>query len=74
MSEFKSIPRALNMLSEAIAIRPKMARWYAVRAQAYRALGRNQLAFYDLNAAIRLEPRAPPYVCARAMCLRKQRR
>ena len=61
-------------MNEALTVRPKVARFYASRAQIYRALGRNQLAFYDLNAAIRLEPRTYTFVCARGIVLRKMRR
>jgi tetratricopeptide (TPR) repeat protein len=71
---FKQLPRALSLVNEALMVRPKVARFYASRAQIYRALGRNQLAFYDLNAAIRLEPRTYTFVCARGLVLRKMRR
>jgi tetratricopeptide (TPR) repeat protein len=74
LGEFKQLPRALTLVNEALTVRPKVARFYASRAQIYRALGRNQLAFYDLNAAIRLEPRTYSFVCARGIVLRKMRR
>jgi tetratricopeptide (TPR) repeat protein len=75
LGEFKSLPRALQYISEAIAIRPKAsAKWYTTRAQIYRALGRNQLAFYDYNAALRVDPRSYYNYVGRALCLRKLRR
>ncbi len=72
--EFKNSQRALQAVTEALSVRPKIARWYATRAQIYRALGKNQLAFYDMNAAIRLEPRTWQYYGSRAVVLRKLRR
>lgn len=74
LAEFRHLGKAHALLTEAIQIRPKQARWYAIRAQIYRGLGRNQLAFYDLNASIRLEPRTWQYYCSRSICLRKLRR
>lgn len=74
LNEFRSLNRALGIINEAIATRPKIARWYVTRAQIYRALGRNQLALYDYNAAIRLEPRLTLNLVSRAICLRKLRR
>ena len=47
--------RALALISEAIVVRPKQSRWYLVRAQLYRILGRNRLALADYNANIRLD-------------------
>ena len=46
--------RALALISEALAVRPKQARWYLVRAQLYRVMGRNRLALADYNSNIRL--------------------
>ena len=74
LGEFKHLGKALQLIGEAIAVRPKIAMWYATRAQIYRGLGRNQLAFYDYNAAIRIEPRMWQYYLGRALCLRKLRR
>lgn len=74
LHEFKQVGRLLQLINESIAIRPKIARWYAARAQIYRGLGRNQLAFYDLNAAIRIEPRSWQYFVSRSLCLRKLKR
>ena len=74
LHEFKQVGKLLQLINESIIIRPKIARWYAARAQIYRGLGRNQFAFYDLNAAIRIEPRTWQYYTSRALCLRKLKR
>ena len=58
LTAFKPPSRALTLITEAIAVRPKTAKWYVVRAQVYRMLGRNQLAFFDYNSALRLDPRS----------------
>ena len=58
LTAFKQPTRALTLISEAIAIKPKTAKWYVLRAQTYRMLGRNQLAFCDYNSALRLDPRS----------------
>lgn len=64
LNEFKNCPKALTLISESIATRPRYPKWYAIRAQLYRVLGRNQLAFCDYNSAIRLDSRTPRYYAA----------
>ncbi len=56
LSDFRQPTRALTLITEAIAILPRNSKLYLARAQVYRMLGRNQLAFCDLNSVLRLEP------------------
>lgn len=55
---FKNITLSLTLITSALSRLPKTAKWYIVRSQIYRVLGRNQLAFFDINSALRLEPRS----------------
>ena len=55
LTEFKLPTRSLYLICEALAVKPKMLKWYLVRAQVYRVLGRNQLAFCDYNSALRID-------------------
>ena len=52
---FKQPTRNLTLITEAIVVRPKLAKCFLARAQLYRILGRNQLAFCDYNAVLRLD-------------------
>ena len=67
----RSTRLALSLISEALAVRPKQARWYMLRALLYRRLGDFQLALYDQNAAVRLDRHNPAVFCGRGLCLRK---
>lgn len=61
LQSFRNLGRAHQLISEAISMRPRNANWYAIRSQIYRALGRNWLAYYDINTSIRLDPRGIRY-------------
>lgn len=64
---FKNMTLSLTLITSALSRLPKTAKWYIVRSQIYRVLGRNQLAFFDINSALRLEPRSSRLY---AMCVR----
>jgi tetratricopeptide (TPR) repeat protein len=72
--DFRQPTRALTLLTEAISVLPRSGKLYAARAQVYRTLGRNQLAFCDLNSVLRLEPQMNRAYALRAIVLLRLRR
>lgn len=70
-SDPRSIHLARSFVSEALAVRPKQQKWYMLRGLLNRRLGEHQLALYDSNAAVRLDPTNPAAFCGRGLCLRK---
>ncbi|QEL14724.1 tetratricopeptide repeat protein [Limnoglobus roseus] len=65
---------AVESLTRAIALDPRVAAGYRYRAKAYLALGDRPKAIADLDAALRLKPHEPQVLAERAAELLKQRR
>lgn len=72
--DVKMLPKAEQLMSDAIYYRPRNAQWYMGRGQVYRAMGKYHLALYDFNSVVKLEPRNAPCYCLRSVCLRKLRK
>jgi Tfp pilus assembly protein PilF len=62
---------AYNLLSDAIAVRPRVPSFYAARAQAAVRLAQPTEAISNLTTAIKLEPHNPAYLAARGSLLRQ---
>ncbi|RYG51213.1 hypothetical protein EON66_11000 [archaeon] len=72
--DVRSLPRALQLFTEALTIKPRQALWYTCRGQVYRAMGRYIHALLDFNSALQLDTRNHAAYALRATVLRKLRR
>lgn len=63
--------RALDLVTGAIAIRPKVVKFYLLRLHLHLRLRLFEEALSDSNAAVRLDSRSPAAHCGRGLCLRK---
>lgn len=70
----KDARTAIDLLEEAIRLRPRVPRYHYVAGNAYRSVERYQQAFRHYSMAVELGDKDPLYFAARGVCLRKLRR
>ncbi|KAA0148965.1 hypothetical protein FNF29_06249 [Cafeteria roenbergensis] len=70
----KDARSAIDLLEEAIKLRPRVPRYHYVAGNAYRSIERYQQAFRHYSMAVELGDKDPLYFAARGVCLRKLRR